>query len=331
MSVLSRIQDIYRQNGLIGVTNGMFRFARWRLHNFVDYAYYKVMSGYYRNFHGGMCDISSEKWDNLIILDACRFDLFERVGNYNPNELDYRISKGPSTPEFLQANFLDRDLRDTVYVTANPQYINVGLENNFHDVIPVWDTGWDEQKRTVPPKNVHEAVKTAHDTYPNKRLLIHFMQPHYPFIGESAEQVGNHAGFELSRREALGTNAKRDSETVWDKLEKGHVDVDTVWEAYKENLELVLPFAKKTVEYCDGKSVITSDHGNLLGEFSFRHLSRKYGHPNNVYSIDLLKVPWLEFEYSERRKITQGNSRAERDEPESGVVEERLRHLGYTE
>ncbi|MFC7028075.1 hypothetical protein ACFQH8_12520 [Halomicroarcula sp. GCM10025710] len=66
-------------------------------------------------------DIFEEDWDNLLILDACRYDMFEEQHSL-PGRLESRISKSSHTSEFLQSNFADRDLRDTVYVTASPMY-----------------------------------------------------------------------------------------------------------------------------------------------------------------------------------------------------------------
>ncbi len=42
-----------------------------------------------------------EDWDNLIVLDACRHDLYEEVNG----ETDHRITLGSRTMEFLEKNF----------------------------------------------------------------------------------------------------------------------------------------------------------------------------------------------------------------------------------
>jgi len=39
-----------------------------------------------------------------------------------------------------------------------------------------------------------------------------------------------------------------------------------VWEAYNENLDIVLTEIEALLDELDGKSVITADHGNLVGE-----------------------------------------------------------------
>src|SRR6056297_1717045 len=80
--------------------------------------YYRRMNRWSHNVNG--IDIFSEDWDNFVILDACRYDIFRNQSEL-PGHLESRTSKGSSTVEFLKANFDGRDLRDTVYVTANPQ------------------------------------------------------------------------------------------------------------------------------------------------------------------------------------------------------------------
>lgn len=65
-------------------------------------------------------DVFSEDWDALVVLDARRYDMSERVHNLN-GILSARQSKESATTEWLNANFDSRDLTDTVYVTGNPQ------------------------------------------------------------------------------------------------------------------------------------------------------------------------------------------------------------------
>jgi len=48
--------------------------------------------------------VFEEDWDNLVILDACRHDFFERQADL-PGQLDSRTSLGSCTPEFVEYNF----------------------------------------------------------------------------------------------------------------------------------------------------------------------------------------------------------------------------------
>ncbi|RQG91529.1 hypothetical protein EA462_06100 [Natrarchaeobius halalkaliphilus] len=88
----------------------------------------------------GRHDIIASEWDNLILLDACRFDMFQTASDID-GSISKTISKGSTTKEFLENTFSNAEYYDTVYVTSNPQYVNVGLNDVFHAVIDVWDWG----------------------------------------------------------------------------------------------------------------------------------------------------------------------------------------------
>ena len=45
-----------------------------------------------------------EDWDNLIVLDACRYDMFKEINTIKGN-LERGISRGSATSQFLIENF----------------------------------------------------------------------------------------------------------------------------------------------------------------------------------------------------------------------------------
>lgn len=287
-------------------------------------------------------DIMAEEWDTLIILDACRYDMFERL-NTIEGELQSRRSKGSNTAEFLQQNFKGESYEDTVYVTANPQ-VHVNLDDPFYETVSVWRDQWDEELNTVRPEVMVEATLNAAEHYPNKRIISHFVQPHYPFIGEKAESlVENRAGIELSKRQADGEHAESDHEHIWDLLKRGVVSESAVWEAYDETLESTLPHVETLTAALTGRTVVTSDHGNLVGETPdpCPLPIRLYGHPPSVYADTLVNVPWLVIEAETRREIVAGepDPAADRTQPtaeqtatadeDDAEAAERLRALGY--
>jgi hypothetical protein len=273
--------------------------------------------------------IMDEDWDNVLILDACRYDQFERL-NPISGRLEARIALDSATPEVLEKNFSGTKHHGTVYVTANPMYRTKDLDNVFHDVIDVWNTGWNKENKTVPPEEVTEAALDAYESYPDKRLIVHFMQPHYPFIGESASRIGDHAGFEYTYRQVQTGEGTRDHPTVWELLEEGEIDEKAVLDAYDENLEITFPHVRRLIDDLPGKTVVTSDHGNFIGERILPFGKPKYGHPVGVYTEGLRKVPWLVIEGDDRREI-RAESPKRRHGSDSDVVTERLADLGYTE
>lgn len=267
-------------------------------------------------------------WDTLVVLDACRYDMFERRADL-PGRLERRQSPASTTVEFLRATVDGRDLADTVYVTANPQlHQHRGeIDATFADVVDVWSgEGWDDDHGTVLPETVTEAALEAAETYPHKRLVVHYMQPHYPFLG--AETA--FAGWDF-------TDADGGHENVWVQLLQGSLDVDReeIWALYEDNLDRVLPHVDRLLSALDGRTVVTADHGNMVGERAFPIPFREWGHPRGIYTPELVEVPWLVHEDGPRRTIRTGSPGDEsngRDRSASdGVVADRLRDLGYAE
>lgn len=276
--------------------------------------------------------VMDEDWDSLVILDACRYDQFQRL-NTVPGRLEARTSLGSCTPEFLTANFEGSTHHDTVYVTANPMYIRAEVGDAFHDVIDVWKSDWDEQNQTVRPEEMVAATLAAAERYPNKRIVSHFVQPHYPFIGETGSDLAASSdeglsGIEWITRREEGETTKEDRATPWDLLEAGVLDEERVREAYDENLQITFPHVERLVEDLTGKTVVTSDHGNLVGERIAPFGRRRYGHPPATPTEELRKVPWLVVD-GERREI-HADDPGRRARETSTVVSERLADLGYT-
>lgn len=277
---------------------------------------------YYQSFgdHTGT-DVVKEDWDTLVILDGCRYDLFAETYDCG-GMLEKRVSHGTESSEFIEKNFQGRELHDTVYVTANP-YARLLSEDVFYRIVNLLEDSWDPEYRTVLPETMTETVCEVLDEHPDKRVIAHYMQPHYPFIGDFGSQL-DHKGI------APGQGASDNGEAVWVRLQRGDLSRESVWNAYRENLELVLDSVEALLEADTGKTVITSDHGNLLGDWVGPIPTRAYGHPHSLYTDALLEVPWLIIEGSRRRNIVSeppiASNRATED-----TVEDRLAHLGYVE
>lgn len=274
-----------------------------------------------RTYNQSGVDVFAEEWDTLIILDACRYDLFARRSTL-PGTLEARQSRGSSTDEFLRGNVADRDLRDTVYVTANPQLYRYReeLDARFHDVIHVWmEAGWDDEYGTVLPETTTEYAREAAARYENKRILVHYLQPHYPFIGSDL-------GFD--RGHIDGTN---DEDVFWLRLTSGELDVDptVIWDAYAKNLDRALPHVESLMEDLDGRTVVSSDHGNMINERAFPLPMRVWGHPKAIHVDSLITVPWLVFESGDRKEIVAEDPVTPQQTVADEIVTERLEDLGY--
>ena len=272
-----------------------------------------------RSEHG--VRVAEEDWDNLVILDACRYDMFEGQ-RFLSGDLQYRRSLGSESWEFLQANFAGEMLHDTVYITANPHASKLP-DDTFHAVVDLLEYGWDTEHQTVLPGAMVTAVQRAHERYPNKRLIAHFMQPHFPFIGDAGRRL-EHGGIERPSAGGSGDSKRH----VWGSLGHGRISGEDVWTAYRENLDVVLPHVNALLSLVPGKSVVTSDHGNLLGERTRPLPVRGYGHPRGLDVPELRDVPWLVVEGSERRSVV-AEPPVDEAGPSKHVVEDRLEALGY--
>lgn len=249
-------------------------------------------------------DVMAEEWDQLIILDGCRYDTFERQ-NTLEGDLESRTSVGTETPEFLARTFEDEQYPETVYVTANPihrveDWCDVGLDEVFYDVVDVWREGWDDTLGTVRPETMRDAIREVHDEYPEHRLVAHFVQPHYPFIGPLGKRLEHGRMNGKQRVEGAGQNA--DETPVWKALRDGDVGPRRVRQAYEENLWLTLPYLRDLLREFQGTTVVTSDHGNHLGEIATPFPVRLYGHPPAIRTPELATVPWLRVEGENRGK-----------------------------
>jgi hypothetical protein len=241
------------------------------------------------------CDVMAQPWDQLIILDGCRFDTFEQY-NTIQGSLEVRLSKAARTPEFLERNFSGATHRDVIYVTANPmhrvdRWCSVDLDRVFYEVVDVWATDWDEELGTVHPETMTSATKHVRERFPERRVISHFVQPHFPFIGPLGRELA-HSGIRgkgLAEQESVEDQQKQ----VWQALREGDFSVDRVRAAYEENLKLALPHIKELVETSDGVTVVTSDHGNHFGEFAWPFPIRLYGHPGDFRTPELIRIPWL--------------------------------------
>jgi phosphoadenylyl-sulfate reductase (thioredoxin) len=214
------------------------------------------------------------------------------------NDLKWSLEKIDSrascSPEFLLRNFDGRRLRDTVYVSSN-SYLHAMLpENTFFKTVDLWMTHWNDDLGTVLPQDVAREALSARSRYPHKRLIIQFLQPHGPFIGD------------------VGTGLKTTSSVAFRHGRKNAI------KAYIQNLEIVFRYVEILISNLEGITVVTSDHGEALGEKVMG--IPVFGHPKRSRMPVLTNVPWLTI-WKRRIDLESDDSgpQAEHDRPATPI------------
>lgn len=262
-------------------------------------------------------------WDLLVLLDACHPEILE-------SELDdefdssvaigTRHSRGTDSSEFIRRQFAGKTLHDTVYVTGNP-YLSEVPEGTFHATDNVLSDGFDKESGTVPPDIMVERTFEAMERYPHKRIISHFMQPHFPFLGEKGEKF-SHGGIEI------GTSANFDAPNPWLGVMYGMIEPQEAIAAYCENHRIVVPHIMKLVTDVSDRIIISADHANLLGQRTMPIPLQTYGHPKGIAHEDLTRVPWVEISATgQRRNIRENPPVGHREMNEE--LEGKLAALGY--
>jgi len=230
--------------------------------------------------------ILSEEWRYLIILDACRFDYFEKY-NFVKGKLEKRFSLASCTDYWLKENFKGKHF-DIIYISANgfvgmKDYLNKGFDGSKHFfwVDEVWKYEPFEGFKFLLPESLNKAVFRNLKRYPTKRFIIHYDQPHGPFIGKPT----------ILPPEPQGQG--KEDLWIYDQVKSGEIPLSLLRRAYLGNLIKVLRDGVCVILpdlLNKGRVVITSDHGELLGEYG------KFGHPADVDVPELRVVPWLVIE-----------------------------------
>lgn len=223
-------------------------------------------------------DVVSEDWDYLIVLDACRYDVFAEHNRLD-GDLQKRTSRGSKTTEWLSENFPNY-YDDIVYVSANPFTSQFGFDagDHFLEHYPVFLQDDSQEKGATTPEALNKRAVEVDEERPNKRKIIHYVQPHRPYIGDvqlEQDDKGNLDTFEFFRKHGA----------------------EKIKEAYVSNLYRVLEAVEELLTEIEGRIVVTADHGEAFGEKGVLE------HPPGVHIRELVEVPWLVIEQGDRPRI----------------------------
>ena len=283
------------------------------------------------------------EWDLLVVLDTCRTDALAAVADEYDflDDRDSVRSPGSTSGEWVAHTF-DRAYADeisrTAYVTANPhsnavlrdrllppQYVPAPATwPDWDPVAPdevglldeVWADARDDRLGVVPPATVTDRAIAAGREADLDRLVVHYMQPHAPYIADVVDG-------EDPLSEACAE--------PFEALRRGEVDREEMWDSYLDNLRLAVDEVESLLENVDAERVvITADHGEAFGEWGF------YEHPVGCPLPAVKRVPWVETTATDRgtRSPTPAASESAASEsvasdPAERDVDEQLRDLGY--
>jgi hypothetical protein len=218
----------------------------------------------------------------------------------------------------MEYTFTDKyteEISETLHVTANTASERALTPEDFLHLEEVWRDGWDSSHKTILPETVTDRAIALHREFDPERTIIHYMQPHTPFVpfpDVTASQVTG-PGIEGN----YGKNVPELAEEY---------TREEIWKFHIENLRYVLDDIKTLLSNINGdRVVISADHGQAFGEEGV------WGHPRGSTVDSVREVPWCvtsasdSGDYIPEYELTE--PRSEGDEDLS--VEEKLKFLGY--
>ena len=122
----------------------------------------------------------------------------------------------------------------------------------------MWQNRWHDGHETVVPEPKTDAVRKAREQYPNKRLIVHYLQPHAPYVGPTGT-------------EELHTEYTN----FWGTYRRGEAGVpqEIAIEVHRENLILVVPYVDELFSQLKGKRssrpITVNCSGNGILRFRF--------------------------------------------------------------
>ena len=228
--------------------------------------------------------IHNTDWKTLIILDACRFDYFKETVSEEEYNFAYEPvwSAGSDTGRWYENTWYDRSYKNTVLVSDSPVPWRKDWQKHhekFHKSYPLWKERGQTLNTFLPLKDVILKANKLKVLHKNKRMLIHLIPPHLPYYTDKAmnwliKQFGETT---LGDGRLYNNVQTYGVEHGWGKLKQ----------YYKDNIKAAL---NEILKHNWGiNTVITSDHGELIGE------NNRYTHSLGYLSESpvLRTVPWV--------------------------------------
>jgi hypothetical protein len=287
-------------------------------------------------------NIFDNEWDVLIILDTCRVDALQEL----QPEYDFitnvksTYSVGGSTNEWTARTFdqphID-EINKTTYIAGQGNPINILEKKKQYDsnrrleyqalrFMPTVDgdelnkieyvftykrwngDGPDNITQKTPPRYVTDRAITTAREEDHERLLLHYLQPHSPWVANALKQ---------------DRELKKYEDNWWGYLaETG--DKEKVWETYLDDLRYVLDDIELLLENIDAETVaITADHGEAFGEYGIM------GHKIGSLHPKVRKVPWVVTSGEDTQSYAPSTEEPNEEKISDEELDRQLEALGY--
>lgn len=221
--------------------------------------------------------IEKDDWNNLIILDALRYDSFEQE---YPKYITGKLTKVWNGSVSFTYDWFERTFRrtyDAVLFTAVPlvfreKYPERGwmYPTFFKNVVGHLDIEYSLEDDRLNCKLINKAV-LKYDW--KGRRVIRYLAPHPPFPNMKF------------------TEGKGKVNRVKQRLSDGRLTLADLQKAYIEKLHWGLEAIVELYPFLDKPIIITSDHGECLGDCGQIFHGRNYKKHRH-----LIIVPWFEVE-----------------------------------
>ncbi|WP_459191540.1 hypothetical protein [Halosimplex sp. J119] len=302
-------------------------------------------------------NIFDREWDVLVILDACRSDVFHEVSQTTPwlDDVGEIKSVGSMSPEWILKTFTPEyrdEISDTALLSGNVWTDRI-FEDRLHEQTdhgyptlnqgaPKWEVATADDfayyERVLPianqdirllPESTHlphvmtdRAIALSREN-DFDRLIVWYEIPHLKLIADALDWKSG----ELSVSELMSgpeqTRDLRATEKSFDPARRGEVSIREMHELYERNVQFVLDYVKILAENVEAERLaISADHGETLGEFGV------WGHPFGSPLSAVRSVPWATVTATDERTYEPKFDALER-EPAEEEVEEILADMGY--
>lgn len=263
-------------------------------------------------------ELRSNETYTLVVLDAGRYDYLAPIlSDLFKGDVEPVFSDARDTFEWISKTW-QGNYQDVTYLSGmvpvsdeipdfdaeefKRLYDGINPGDSIGEIIKLWESHWDSHLSTVPPDTITDVALDHSDL---DKLVIHYNQPHSPYIG--TPQLLGHS----ENKSAEPKQGQPNDKPIWERVRAGSVSDPYLHAAYVGNCVQVVESLKPLIQ--ERKNVvITTDHGEALGEYGM-YTHDRAPHPKRRV------IPWMKV------NGIQTENQTEREMDLNG----RLEALGY--